>query len=41
MLALVMVCMGVVALAAPGDALLFAAPKDPSVNTVMPVGDTL
>ena len=41
MLALAMACMGVSTLAAPEDALLFAAPKDPSVNTVMPVGDTL
>ena len=41
LLALAMACMSVFALAAPEDALLFTDPKDPSVITVMPVGDTL
>ena len=36
-----MACMSVFAMAAPEDALLFTDPKDPSVITVMPVGDTL
>lgn len=36
-----MACMSVFALAAPEDALFFTDPKDPSVITVMPVGDTL
>ena len=41
LLALAMACMSLFALAAPEDALLFTDPKDPSVITVMPVGDTL